>query len=108
MSGRSKLPEKLCLDTLELNIHASQAFVHEKNLQLTQKEFGVLLFLARSAEKTVGVKDLYESVWHAPLLNDTVTLKTTISHLRNKLEGSGWRILFIRRGGYCLTQASKK
>jgi len=89
MSGRSKLPEKLCLDALELNIHASQAFVHEKNLQLTPKEFGVLLFLARSAEKTVGVKDLYESVWHAPLLNDTVTLKTTISHLRNKRAAAG-------------------
>lgn len=106
VSSRSA-PQRLTLDTLELDIHANIAFDAGRDMLLTQKEFTVLLYLARRNGETVSAQTLYEAVWRAPYLDSSATVKSTVSSLRRKLEGSGWLIASVRGSGYSLSRAAE-
>ena len=56
-------------------------------LELTEKEFAILLFLANHRGHVVAVEQIYEGVWHEkymPASNNTVMVH--IVNLRKKLE----------------------
>lgn len=56
-------------------------------LELTEKEFAILLFLANHRGRVVAVEQIYEGVWHEkymPASNNTVMVH--IVNLRKKLE----------------------
>lgn len=79
-------------------------FYKERELALTQKEFSILLQLARNSGQITTKEDLYESVWGRPMLNDSSALYTSISRLNAKLseEHAEIKISYLRRKGYVL------
>lgn len=76
---------RLIRDTLMLDLTAQRAYLDGKDMLLTQKEYSLLLLLARSEGKTLSSEYLYRSVWNLPM-NDNRTLKKHISTVRKKLE----------------------
>ena len=73
-------------------IHPSRREVIKNGefIDIRDKEYEVLLFLARNKGKTVSASDIYESVWNEmalPSSNNTVTVH--ILNLRRKLEDGG-------------------
>jgi DNA-binding response OmpR family regulator len=84
---------------LRMDVLSGQAFLEGKDLLLTQKEFAVLLLLAQNSGVTTRANALYESVWKAPLLEDSQSLRTVISRLRRKL-GGGFAITNEYNDGY--------
>ena len=74
-------------------------------LDLTAKEFQILLLLARNSNRILSKKKLYESIWGEDYLGDDNTIMVHIRHLREKLEndpGSPQYLLTARGLGYKL------
>ena len=77
-------------------------------LPLTQKEFSLLLQLARQGGQGIGKESLYESVWGSPLIGDSSALHTAISRLNAKLAKAHARVSITHSAdkGYALEHAS--
>ena len=75
-----------------------------QELPLSQKEFSLLLRLARSNGQAVSKETLYDSVWGEPLPEDSTALYTAVSRLNTKLEKehTGITISYLREKGYAL------
>jgi DNA-binding response OmpR family regulator len=71
------------------------------DLLLSQKEFALLLFFVQREDRTMSGEYLYENIWGNPMRGDAQAIKSTISRLRKKLDGSGYVITNERGEGYC-------
>ena len=91
----------LKIDTVSLT-----GYVKNVDIQLTQKEFSILLILAKNAERKVTQSELMREVWGEESDKENRALWTLISRLRKKLnsEVSRLEISSLRGGGYLLEQ----
>jgi DNA-binding response OmpR family regulator len=81
---------------LTLDVVAMRAFVNGAAIDLSPKEFAVLLLLARSEGKILSPEQLYEAVWNAPPIGHKNAVKTTVSRLRDKLSETDCDIVTSR------------
>ncbi len=72
-----------------------------KEIRLTEKETGILLFLYDSANQIVSKETLLNEVWGYSEGVTTHTLETHLYHLRKKLDGD--KLISTEKGGYCLS-----
>ena len=91
---------------LRFDTAARRCFFQARDLMLTQKEFSLLLLLARSNGQAVSKEALYDGVWGAPLSEDRAALYTAVSRLNAKLEKeqTGITIVYYREKGYTLEE----
>lgn len=76
-------------------------------IDLTAKEFSLLVYLMRNAGKIVSRTRIYESVWDENYDGLSNTLEVHIKEIRRKLEAWGPRVIQTRRGrGYLLDAAA--
>lgn len=92
----------LTLGALTLDVVAQRATLGGSDLLLTPKEFVLLHYLVRHEGQTVKTRQVYESLWRQPLIDDVAALKNAVSRLRKKLDGSGYTIVSVRGEGYRL------
>ena len=91
---------------LRLDVFSGRACLGDADLQLTQKEFAVLLLLVQHAGETVSKEEVLREVWNVEAEDDSRALWTLISRLRRKLDSEHSRLeISSRRGdGYTLEQ----
>jgi len=70
-------------------------------IDLTAKEFDLLIELVRNKNIALYRETLYENVWHEPFIGETRTLDSHIQRLRHKLDW-GDHIKTVFRIGYRL------
>ena len=89
---------------LKFDTAARIGYCRERELTLTQKEFSLLLQLARGNGQIVSKEALYECVWGRPLAGDSTALYTAVSRLNAKLaeENAQVTISYFRGRGYAL------
>ncbi|MDR1603278.1 MAG: response regulator transcription factor [Gracilibacteraceae bacterium] len=97
-----RVPEKFSLGPLTLDMVAMRAMLSGVDLQLTPKEYALLLILARNEGKPLPKEILYEAAWNAPMLGDGAALWRQISSLKRKLGECAVEITTGRREGYML------
>jgi DNA-binding response OmpR family regulator len=100
-SDAEKVPERVTCGGLSLNMMSGQAFLNNKDLLLSQKEFSMLLLFVQNENRKIRADYLYRKIWGQQMGNDNNTLKVTVSKLRSKLRNSGYSITGKRREGYC-------
>ena len=90
---------------LRLDALSGTASIGGENLRLTQREFAILLYLAKNAETIVDRSELYSAVWGQKPVNQNA-LWLTISRLKQKLmsDSTGLTITAVRGRGYMLEQ----
>jgi DNA-binding response OmpR family regulator len=71
--------------TVRIDHEGRRAFLDDKELQLTAKEFDVLRVLVREAGRVVPREQLLREVWAQRWLGSTKTLDMHVSWLRRKL-----------------------
>lgn len=104
------LPSSAPTTTFEigrLSVHAEQreVFNDGKLVELTPKEFELLLFLCRHRGKVLSRQQLLHGVWDYHFLGDTRIVDVHISHLRDKIEKNARTpefIMTVRNVGYKL------
>ena len=92
------LPEReapLTFDGLEIDPAARTVAVDRQPIDLTQREFELLLFLARHPGQAFTRDKLMEHVWHYSFYVDTSTVTVHIRRLRAKLEPDPARPRYI-------------
>jgi DNA-binding response OmpR family regulator len=85
----------LRFDGLEIDPSARRATLEGEQLSLTQREFELLLFMARHPGQAFTRDQLMERVWQYSFYIDTSTVTVHIRRLRSKLERDPARPRFI-------------
>src|SRR6202011_554243 len=76
----------LVFDALEIDPSARRVTLDQQPIELTQREFDLLLFLARHPGQAFTRDQLMENVWQYTFYLDTSTVTVHIRRLRAKLE----------------------
>jgi two-component system response regulator ResD len=76
----------LVIGQLEIDPAARRIFVKGSEVQLTQREFDVLLFLARHPGQVFSRNQLMDAIWQYSFYTDTSTVTVHIRRLRSKIE----------------------
>ena len=71
---------------LRIEPEARRVFDGDRELQLKNKEFELLLFLVRHPNQVFSREDLYELIWGLESMGDNVTVAVHINRLREKIE----------------------
>src|SRR4051812_39208630 len=98
---RRAAPQVVVAGDIRVDEAARQAWRGDRELELTLKEFDLLLVLAREAGHVVTREAIMEQVWDVNWFGSTKTLDMHISWLRRKL-GDPPRITTVRRVGFRL------
>ncbi len=107
--GRRAIPQNdkpvLEFGAYKLDLVAHRAFLHATPIDLTQKEFDLVVFLFRCAGRVLSRGHILESVWGRSRNLNTRTVDTHISRIRSKLDlrpENGWQLKAIYQHGYRL------
>nr|WP_143287046.1 response regulator transcription factor [Caenibacillus caldisaponilyticus] len=103
--------EKITIGELEIYPGRYEAFLRGTELDLTPKEFELLVYLARNKGRVLSREQLLERVWDYEFAGDTRIVDVHVSHLREKIEENTRKPLYIKtiRGlGYKLEEPKKK
>ena len=90
---------------LNVLVEQREVYVDDKPIELTPKEFELLLFLCKHKGKVLSRQQLLHGVWDYHFLGDTRIVDVHISHLRDKIEKnarSPQYIMTVRNVGYKL------
>jgi len=86
LKGEGSASETILHKGLEINTAARQVVVNGREVQLTTKEYDLLVFLA-SHPNIVFTKDrLLDAVWGSGYFGDTATIAVHIQKIRKKIE----------------------
>lgn len=98
------LPENDVLEVGEISIdlNARTVSVGGRNIELTPKEFELLLYLAQYQNVAKSRQQILHSVWNTDYYGDARTVDTHVKNLRMKLGAAGNRIRTVRGMGYLL------
>jgi len=97
---------RLVLGDLELDRLQRRATLQGKPLELTTREYALLLFLAHQVDQVVTRSELLTHVWSTHFDPGSNLVDVHISRLRDKLGVHAWMIDTVRGKGYRLrTQA---
>jgi DNA-binding response OmpR family regulator len=88
--------EPLAFEGLTIDPAARRVFVDGDESQLTQREFDLLLFLARHPGQVFSRNHLMDAVWQYSFYSDTSTVTVHIRRLRAKVEADAGRPRFIQ------------
>ncbi len=88
--------EPLRFDGLEIDVRARRAIRDGEELQLSQREFDLLSFLATHPGQAFSRDQLMDRVWEAALYSDTSTVTVHVRRLRAKIEPDPEQPRFIQ------------
>lgn len=91
----------LQLGPLRIDVDKREAFIKERSLGLTAKEFDLLTLLARHAGSVVTREQILDSLWGDAFVAVSRSLDVHLTGLRSKLETPGM-IINVRGVGYRL------
>lgn len=96
-----KSEKQLVIGDVFINTDSRQVMKNNEHIELTVKEFDLLVELVRNKNVALYRDRLYEKVWGEPFIGETRTLDSHIQRLRKKL---GWeeQIKTVFRIGYRL------
>lgn len=86
--------------TISIDCGSHRVTVSGNEIDLTGKEFKLLLYLADHAGRVISRELLLQEVWEYNYVGDTRTVDTHVTRLRSKLGDAGRLISTVRSFGY--------
>jgi len=86
LKGDSSVYETILHKGLEINTASRQVFVNGKEVQLTTKEYEILLFLASHPNIVFTKERMLSAIWGNEYFGDTATIAVHIQKIRKKIE----------------------
>lgn len=90
---------------LRVDCIRSEVFRDRVEVELSPKEYALLVFLLRNLDRLVSRGQIYEAVWGRPVPGSTRTVDTHVSQLRAKLDltpDRNWKLTSVYQRGYRL------
>lgn len=79
-------PQRLKLESVEVDFQSRKLIAHGKEVRLTPKEFDLLRYLVAHPNKALSHRELLQSVWGPDYGEQVEYLRVFIKQLRRKLE----------------------
>lgn len=86
LKGNNISNEVIVHKGLEINTAAHKVFVNGKEVQMTTKEYELLLFMASNPNIVFTKDQLFDSIWCDEYYGDTATVPVHIQKIRKKIE----------------------
>lgn len=100
--------KELSFGPIHINEAAREVTVDEENVELTKREFDLLLHLVRNAKVVQSRDQLLNAVWGYDYYGDTNVVDVYVRYLRQKLPKSAARFIQTVRGvGYVLKEETQ-
>lgn len=99
--------EVIIVGEIEIHPEKYEVFVREEPIDLTPKEFDLLLYLARRQGRILSREQLLNAIWNYDFAGETRIVDVHISHLREKVETNTKKpeyIITARGFGYKLEE----
>lgn len=108
--GSADSGEKITIADLEIDLQDKSVKRGGREINLTAKEFALLVLLAKSKGKVIAKQEIMEKVWNLTFDTGTNTIEVYISFLRNKIDKAfGVKLIHTKPGfGYYLKEVDKK
>lgn len=94
--------------SLKIDFDAREAFINDKKLDLTPKEYELLVYLAQNEGIALSRETILENVWGYDFFGDNRTVDTHIKMLRNSLDSEKEIISTVRGYGYKLEKKDEE
>jgi len=78
----------LTIRGLEIQKDSRLVFINGKSVNLPQKEFELLLYMAENPNRVFSRDDLFERIWGFDSLGDSSTVTVHVARVRDKIESS--------------------
>lgn len=88
--------EEYDINGLYINRQTHVCTLYGKKVELTPREFSILLYLCENEGKVVSSEDLYEAVWGEKYIDNNNTVMAHIGRLREKLKEPAKNPKFIK------------
>ena len=99
-SGNISKSENLTLDEIQIDPNSRTCLINNEPVELTYKEFELLLLLIKNAGIVMKRDVLMERIWGIDFQGESRTLDMHIKTLRQKLGAAGHHINTVRNVGY--------
>ena len=87
LTGGARKPRpELLVGEIRLNTQTRRVYVGDREVELKNREYELLLFLMLHLDMVFSREDLYEKVWGLEAMGDNATVAVHINRLREKLE----------------------
>jgi DNA-binding response OmpR family regulator len=93
--GADDLGSTIEVGDLSIDAQAREARLADRDLELTRKEFDLLLYLAERAGTVIGKRELLAEVWRQPYGGADKTVDVHLSWLRRKLGESAAEPVYL-------------
>ena len=93
---------------LEIQLQKHRVYISEKEVTLTNREFELLVFLAKNPGIVFSRERLFDRVWGLDAIGDTATVMVHINRIREKIEPDPARPIYIETvwgAGYRFAEA---
>lgn len=91
----------LTFDSLKIDRDQYKVFYEEEEIELSPREYKLLIYLIENANKTVSRVQILNAVWGITFNNQTNVVDVYISYLRNKIEKNDTKFIQTVKGvGY--------
>ena len=87
-------------DTLKIDDNARIVYVNDQRIDMTPKEYNILIYLVNNENRVVTREQLLSQIWGYEFFGDDRTLDTHMKLLRKKLGDYGRCIVTLRGVGY--------
>lgn len=74
------------IDRLHLESSSRRAFIDDKEIILTNKEFDLLYFLASNPDTVYSKEKLFDEIWHYDSIGETSTITVHVNRIRDKIK----------------------
>ena len=78
--------EEIIAGNVRINSKSRRVFVDEREVELKNREYEMLHFLATNHDAVFSKEALYEKIWGMDAMGDTATVAVHINRLREKIE----------------------
>lgn len=86
LMGKSMATEVVSHRGLEINTASHKVMLNGKEVQLTTKEYELLLFLANNPNIVFSKEQIFDALWGEDYYGDTATVAVHIQKIRKKIE----------------------
>ena len=96
-------PQEITISNIRILTDSRRVFVNEKEVDIKNKEYELLLFLVTNKDIVFSRETLYERIWGLDALGDNATVAVHINRLREKIENEPAQpkhIQTVRGAGY--------
>ena len=86
LSGKRQNRAEITAGSIKINTETRRVYVREREIELKNKEYEMLLFLLLNEEIVFSKEKLYEKIWGMEAIGDNATVAVHINRLREKIE----------------------